>query len=128
MFVKGNILYSDAYKYLKRKGLPIVTMVAPLTNTTKDDYEEVSFISPLDVVVEGKFVYWGNKLFCTKVKSLRYADIKTAIIKMRYSDDDQMALILNREKSEEGAKLYDKMQEWRDFATVIAKSVDSGSV
>lgn len=125
MFVKDNILYADAYKYLKHKTAPTVAMIVPLTNSTIGDYEEVSFKDPLDIEVKDNTIYWGNRLFLIKVKSLKYADVKTAIIKSRYSDDDQMSIILNRDKGEEKEVLYQKMQEWRDFAGYIAKTVNN---
>jgi hypothetical protein len=40
----------------------------------------------------------------------------------RYSNDDQMALILNNGKSEQDTLLYNKMQEWREWAGVIART------
>lgn len=124
MFTKGNIIYSDAFKYLKYKNKPIVCLKASLDNgDTEDDFIEVDMSDPLDVSVSDGTIFFQKKLFLIKPKDLSYGTVKTAIIKMRYSDDDQMALILNREKSEEGAKLYDKMQEWRDFAADIARNV-----
>lgn len=123
MFVKNNILYSDAYKYLKHKTKPIVGMLIPLNNFTEDDFEEINMTSPLDIVVKDKSIYWQRSLFFVTPKLLTYADIKTAIIKSRYSDDDQMALILNRESSEENEVLYQKMQQWREFAGYVANVV-----
>lgn len=123
MYVKDNTLYSDAYHYLKRKDAPAVAMAMPLTETTEDDYEEIPFSTPLDVHADGKTVYWGKRLFLVRVRSLKYADVKTAVIKSRYSDDDQIALVLNRDKSPEKELLYQKMQLWRDFAADIAKAV-----
>lgn len=122
MYVKDNILYADAGHYLKRRNVPIVAMAMPLTETTEDDYEEIPFSSPLDVCVDGKTVYWGGRLFLVRVKSLKYAVIKTAVIKSRYSDDDQMALLLNRDKGPDRELLYQKMQQWRSFAADIARA------
>ena len=43
------------------------------------------------------------------------------MIKLRYSNDDQLALMLNKDNSEEDKMYYDKMQEWREFSGHIAK-------
>lgn len=122
MYVKDNTLYADPYSYLKLRNAPVVAMAMPLTETSEDDYEEIPFSSPLDVCVDGNTVYWGKRLFLVRVKSLKYADIKTAVIKSRYSDDDQMALLLNRDKGPDRELLYQKMQQWRSFAADIARA------
>ena len=46
------------------------------------------------------------------------------MIKKRYSNDDQIAIMLNAQLSEEDKIYYDKMQEWREFSGYIAKSID----
>lgn len=128
MFVKDNILYADAYHYLKRKNVRVVAMAMPLYETSPDDYEELPLPDPIDVSIGRKNVYWGNRLFTVRVSSMRYADIKKAVIKSRYSDDDQMALILNRDKNPEKELLYRKMQQWREFAADIASAACAASV
>ena len=46
------------------------------------------------------------------------------MIKKQYSNDDQIAIMLNAQLSEEDKMYYDKMQEWREFSGYIAKSID----
>ena len=117
MFTKGNTTYSEAFGYLRHRRFNMVTLQ---TKDSTEDYNEEAFSLPLNVVTEGKTVTFGG-YFIVQPKSLSYGDIKTAIIKMRYSNDDQMALILNKESSEEDALLYSKMQEWREFAAEVAR-------
>ncbi len=117
MFTKGNTVYAEAYKYLRSKA---VNMVALQTKGSPDDFTEENFSLPLKVSVESKTVKFGP-YFMVRVKALDYATIKTAIIKLRYSNDDQMALILNKDSSPEDALLYAKMQAWRDFAADVAR-------
>lgn len=51
-----------------------------------------------------------------------YAEIKTLIIKLHYTNDDQIALMLNYQLDPEVyAESYNKMQEWRAYADSIAK-------
>lgn len=123
MFTKENILYSDAYKFLKHKIHKSVSLTASLKQYKEEDFEELPMKDPLDASKMGNYVCFQNRLFLVKVKDFTYAGIKTSIIKSRYSDDDQMALILNKDRSKEDAMLFNKMQEWRDFAGSIARKV-----
>lgn len=118
MFTKGNTTYSEAFGYLRHKRFNMVTLQ---TQGNADDFHEESFSRPLSVAVEGKIVKFG-KYFMVRPKSLEYGDIKAAMIKMRYSNDDQMAIILNRDQSPEDTVLYQKMQEWRQFASEVARA------
>lgn len=49
-------------------------------------------------------------------RNMSYAAIKTLIIKLHYSNDDQIAIMLNN--NEEKMR---EMQEWREFASLTAK-------
>ena len=117
MFTKGNTTYSEAFGFLRHKRFNMVTLQ---TKENADDFNEEPFTLPLKVAVEGKTVKFGG-YFIVRVKNLDYGTIKAAVIKMRYSNDDQMALILNKDSSDEGTMLYQKMQEWRDFAAEVAR-------
>ena len=46
------------------------------------------------------------------------------MIKKQYSNDDQIAIMLNAQLSEEDKMYYDKMQEWREFSGHIAKLIN----
>ena len=61
---------------------------------------------------------------CENIKPFNasYADIKTAIIKLKYSNDDQIALMLNyQDDSEKYYEAYNEMQDWRNKASELAK-------
>ena len=97
-----------------------------IKNASKDDYwdfEEMPLNVPLDIVVDKDMFYFNNKMFACIPEKMDYAGIKTRLITSRYSNDDQMALILNHGKSEEDTELFNKMQEWRDWAGEVAKIV-----
>lgn len=121
MFTKGNILYSEPYKYLKVKDRSIFGLMFNLDSYSEEDFEEIDIDRPLQIEISKGRVYWQNNLFFIKPTLWTYAGVKTSIIKSRYSDDDQMALILNKDNSEEDTMLYTKMQEWREFASEVAK-------
>ena len=40
-----------------------------------------------------------------------------------YSNDDQIAIMLNRGRSEQDNMAFEKMQEWRDWAGSLAKKI-----
>lgn len=120
MFQKGNKVYAEVGNYLRHKtkrmiGLTIVGNI--------EDYEEIPLNEPLDIVVEKDMFYFNNRMFACKPEAMDYSGIKTKLITSRYSNDDQMALILNHGKSEEDTELFNKMQEWRDWSGAIAKLV-----
>lgn len=124
MFTKNKITYSEAFKYLRHKERNVVAL--KIQGINADDYIEVDMDNPLKVSVDKnsgvvKFGTW----FVAFPDDLSYGSIKKAIIQLRYSNDDQMALILNKDDSEEDSILYQKMQEWREFASTVARKVTS---
>ena len=119
MYVKGNTVYADAYKYLKHKERNIVALSV---KGNPDDYEEVSMDMPLEVKVNGHMISWNKGMFMKNVSDLSYEGIKSTIIKSRYSNDDQIAIMLNKDESEEKRMYFDKMQQWREFAAGLTKA------
>ena len=79
---------------------------------TEDDFEEVD---------DSEFECIDKVWYDFRGKS--YAHIKTFIIKLHYSNDDQIAIMLNNEidMSGEATDRYREMQEWREYASSIAK-------
>lgn len=121
MYKKGNTVYADAYKYLKHKERNIIALSV---KGSADDYEELPMNVPLDIELNGGMVLWNNRKFANHPEQMTKNGIKTSIIHSRYSNDDQIAIILNKDESKEDAMYYQRMQEWRDFAAYIAGSVN----
>lgn len=119
MYVKGNRVYADAYKYLKHKER---NMVALSIKGNPDDYEELEMDTPLEVTLKGNMISWNKGMFMKNVSGLSYEGIKSTIIKSRYSYDDQIAIMLNKDESEEKRMYFDKMQQWREFAAGLTKA------
>lgn len=120
MFQKGNKVYAEVGNYLRHK---TKRMIGLTIAGNMEDFEEMPLNEPLDVVVEKDMFFFNNRMFACKPEEMSYAGIKTRLITSRYSNDDQMALILNHGKSDEDTELFDKMQEWRDWAGEVAKIV-----
>ena len=122
MFTKGNKVYADAGKYLVSKDRRIIAL--NITGSI-DDYDEEEINSPLDIEIKDSLIYYQNRKLICAPEIMDYAGIKTKMIKLRYSNDDQLALMLNKDNSEEDTELYNKMQEWREWSGTFAKLVMS---
>lgn len=121
MFTKNNTVYADAYKYLKHKERNVIALSI---QGSAEEYEELPMNNPLDIEVSGGMIFWNNRRFANIPVRMDYAGVKSSIIKSRYSNDDQLAIILNKDESEEERMYFEKMQEWREFAAYVAKSIN----
>lgn len=75
-----------------------------------------------DMRIEGNLVYYGDVVQALP-KVVDYPTLKADMVKKRYSVDDQIAIILNADNSEEDRLRYTKMQEWRDWSAKVAKAI-----
>ena len=73
---------------------------------TEDDFEEVD---------DSEFEHIDNSWYDFRGKS--YTHIKTFIIKLHYSNDDQIAIMLNDDEDK-----MREMQEWREYAASVARN------
>ena len=120
MFTKGEKVFSEEGKYLTSKDKRKYGFVL---KGAIDEFDEFDINSPLDIKISGNLIlFQNNKLACLP-ETMDYVGIKTKLIKMKYSNDDQIALILNKDNSEEDLELYNKMQNWREWASYFAKEV-----
>lgn len=85
------------------------------------DFKEKK-ISLRDIQINGKFVYYDG-IIQMLPNTLDYSTLKADMVKKRYSVDDQIAIILNADNSEEDRLRYTKMQEWRDWSAKVAKAI-----
>ena len=115
MYKVKDRIYSDAGKVLIYKGcksysLPEIEGIVEIAE------EDVDFSNAR---INRIFIdYGGLRRLNHKYD---YGQWKAAIIKWRYSNDDQIAILLNKDDSAEDKMRYDKMQEWREYASVLAK-------
>lgn len=117
MYTDKNITYADAGKYLKCDNKVAFQMKA------SDNIEEFD-LNLDDIVVENNYAFYNNHMFAQELNNkFTYGDYKSKIIKKRYSNDDQIAIMLNKEDSPEDEFKYNKMLEWRIFASVLANKL-----
>ncbi len=116
MYIIKNKTYAEAGNYLignTAKGLSAPTSMGPFIEYKMDisnlliDQNSISFDN----------IVWKNP----GINS--YSDAKKYIINKRYTNDAQIAIILNKDNSEEDQLAYQKMQEWRDWASILARKI-----
>lgn len=119
MYKQKNKVYSDAGKYLKCGN----RVAYEFDETTSDVVEVVDSVDGF--VKVGGMVTWSDGFRAIKVvENGTYDDYKTRIVKARYSYDDQIAIMLNKDSGdEEDALAYERMQEWREYAGKVAKKI-----
>lgn len=119
MYTIGNWTFTDAGCYLKRG--------SSIAYFFEDNGEEIQEIEATidDMHKVGSIFLWSeDKLVQRIFKNGAYADYKKAIIQKKYSNDDQIAIMLNKDSGEEADLLaYAKMQEWREWASIVAKKI-----
>ena len=76
--------------------------------------------------IEGRFLVYSNGMIMELYDAdATYEQLKAKYVKVHYSNDDQIAIMLNHGRSEEDALAFVKMQEWREWCGVLAKKVIS---
>lgn len=121
MFTDKNIVYAESGYYLKHKKSQSVALQSK-GNT--EDFEEIKMnIKDMQYDDVLNAVVWNNRSFIHFLNN--NTNTKEIWIKKRYNtNDEQIAIMLNKELTEHDEMLYNKMQEWREFASIIAKRIE----
>ena len=115
MYKVRNIVYADAGKVIKS-----ATFKGYQHEGNLEDFEEL----PIDLnsgSIHDGLIWFDNIVM--QLRKLDYVGWKTYIVKLRYSNDDQIAIILNKDNSEEDTIRYNKMQEWREWAGQLSAKI-----
>lgn len=79
-----------------------------------------------DMRVEGNFLRYSNGSILEMYSpNATYEELKAKIVKRLFTNDDQIAIMLNKGRSEQDDLVFDKMQEWRNWAGTLAKKIVS---
>jgi hypothetical protein len=119
MYKIGNWVFADAGHHLKRG-----SSIAYFFENNKETIEEIQTTID-DMHRVSDIILWSNnKMAQPIIPNGVYGDYKKAIIQKKYSNDDQIAIILNKDSGEEADLLaYNKMQEWREWASIVANRI-----
>lgn len=117
MYTIKNKVYADAGYVLKHNN----TIAFSFKDVDEKDVLETK-INLENMQKIGKFVAYSESLkdylSCTE-----YGDWKKKWINKQFTNDDQIAIILNKDDSEEDLLLFNKMQEWREWSGIMAKKI-----
>lgn len=116
MYEYKNTTYAEAGRILignHAVGMWLSDSFSPFTEREID----LTSLAVTDKIISFDIFKWKN----TGIRT--YADAKRFIIQKRYSNDDQIAIMLNKDNDEEGAFAFQKMQEWREWASTVAHKI-----
>ena len=117
MFQSKNIIYADPGKYLICNHKIGYQFPGELSEFEERDVD-------MKIIRKGDRYVYNNGLFRVRVaKNTSYGDLKAMLVKIRYSNDDQIAIIINRDDSEEDNLKFQQMQEWRTWCAKLAKEI-----
>ena len=118
MYTIRGYVYADAGRILIGKNKIGYKLKGEL-----DDFTE-SEINIDDMTMEsGMFIYDSGRIREIARTNLSYAELKAHLVKTMFTNDDQIAIILNRYDSESDSILYDKMQQYRSWCSKLAKKM-----
>ena len=105
MFQSKNKKYADHGKYLIGNHKIGYQFPGELSEFEERDVD-------MKIIRKGDRYVYNNGLFGVRVaKNTSYGDLKAMLVKIRYSNDDQIAIIINRDDSEEDNLKFQQMQE-----------------
>jgi hypothetical protein len=120
MFKVRDKVYADAGKILIGQSKMGYVFKGELSEFSEED------IVIDDMRIEGKFLIYSNgRIREMYDASATYEELKAKYVKRHYSNDDQIAIMLNQGRSDDDRVVFDKMQEWREWSGVLAKKVIS---
>lgn len=118
MYKVRDKVYADAGKILIGKNKIGYIFKGELSDFTEED------VIINDMKVKGQFLVYSNGMVVEMYdKNATYEALKAKYVKRLFSNDDQIAIMLNHGRSEDDDMLFEKMQEWREWCGVLAKKV-----
>ena len=118
MYKVRNKIYAEAGNLLRGSGKIGYYFLGEMEDFT----EEAIKID--DMTIQGSMVVYNDgKLRERYSLSTTYEEYKARFVKKLYSNDDQIAIMLNKGNSEEDDMLFEKMQQWRDWCGKLAKAI-----
>lgn len=110
MYNKGDMVYAEAYKYLRHKSGRVIGFAIP---GNMEDFDELDL--DMSSMKNGNNEIIFNGMLKIFVPNFTHKGVKTKIVTSRYSNDDQIAIMLNGDEL-----AMKRMQQWRDFAENVS--------
>ena len=121
MYIQKDTIYSDPYKYLVNEDKNMIAYSAP---ANEKGWIEVEMETPIRFKKVDNLYTWENDHLAVFVEKLDYNAIKTLFVKQRYTNDDQIAIMINKDSDDpEDVDTYKRMQAWRDYAAHMSKEL-----
>lgn len=118
MYKVRDKVYADAGKILIGKNKIGYIFKGELSDFTEED------IIISDMRVDGNLLIYSNGMVVEMYDNkATYESLKAKYVKRLFSNDDQIAIMLNHGRSEDDDMLFEKMQEWREWCGILAKKV-----
>lgn len=117
MYTIKNKTYADAGYILKYKN----KVAFSLEDVDKKDVLETK-INLKNLQKIGNFVVYPDG-YKDYISCTEFGDWKAKWVNKQFTNNDQIAIMLNKEDSEEDLLLFNKMQEWRQWAGLVAKKI-----
>lgn len=123
MYTKDKRIYADAGKYLKN-GLTVgISMEIEML----DGIEEIDVdLNDLNIRRSGEYtiaVCSGEKVSYLIPSSPTFDSVKKTVLSHRFSEEEQLSIVVNKEFSDEGREDYERLQAWSDFAEKVTKAI-----
>ena len=109
------MVYAEAYKYLRHKSGRVVGFAVP---GSMEDFDELDL--DMGSMEKGDNEITFNGMLKIFVPAFTHKAVKTKIVTSRYSNDDQIAIMLNGDSGS-----MKRMQEWREFADDVSERAAS---
>lgn len=117
MYTIKNKIYADA-GYVLKHGNKVAFSLEDVDH--KDVLETKINLENLQKI--GNFVVYPDGLR-DYISCKSYGEWKSKIVNKMFTNDDQIAIILNKDFSEEDLFRFNKMQEWRQWAGTVAEKI-----
>lgn len=82
-----------------------------------EDLEEKELVGDMEKVCPGEFIK-GPFWFVKKDNMKKY------LVNTLFSNDDQIAIMLNKDNSDDDMKIYNLMQDWREYFSKLIKEME----
>ena len=116
MFTISNKTYASAGNLLKKDRW------MGFSCKTSDGIIEIPIVTDDIKIKNGMFIWNNGKNQFPVIPNGTYGEYKKGLINKIFSNDDQIALILNKDFDKDSSIAFEEMQKWREYFSVFVKT------